>query len=297
MRVAAVDIGTNSVRLLVLEQDGSELEMNVTVVGLGRGVDHTGRLSDAAVERTLRVLDEYRRRAQALGVDRLGAVATSASRDAVNRDDFFDRAEGALGVRPDLISGTTEAELTFEGAVGGLSGPGPFLVIDIGGGSTEFALGGRQLESAASVDVGSVRLTERWLPDRPAPHHQLEFARERVEELLAIVQLPRVPQVVVGVAGAFTSLAAIHLELEFYDRTRVHHARLKREDLLDLVEDLAELSVEETAALPSLDPARAPVILAGALIAEKALAHSGAGEVVVSEEDLLTALARRLQQV
>ncbi|MGH8935785.1 MAG: exopolyphosphatase [Acidimicrobiia bacterium] len=295
MRVAAVDIGTNSVRLLVAGPGRRWLERRVRVVRLGEGVDETGRLAEAAITRAVSVLEEYGEAIRRWDVKRAEAVATSALRDAENREEFLALAERALGVRPEVIDGAEEASLAFRGALAGLAGhPPPFLVVDVGGGSTEFVFGSGSPEYSLSIDIGSVRLTERALPDRPAPQGRLETARRLVGELFAGLELPGSPATVVGVAGTFTSLAAIALELSEYDPQAVHGTRLSAEQLAGLVDRLAAMTVEETAAIPSLDPARAPVLLGGAVVAQGALRRAGAAQVVVSESDLLDGVASGL---
>jgi exopolyphosphatase/guanosine-5'-triphosphate,3'-diphosphate pyrophosphatase len=277
VKVAAVDIGTNSMRLLVVHRIGdglAELGRYERVTGLGRGVDATGELSEEAMDRTLLALSEFGGRMREMGVERRRAVATSASRDARNREMFFDRAELALGVRPEMISGDEEAALAFAGATSRTGERAPHLVIDIGGGSTEFVT----VEGGRSFDVGSVRLTDRVLTARPAPPEQVGASRALVAEMFLSVT-PFVGSVI-GVAGTWTSLARIH----HGDSNLV---RLSLADITGLVEHLSGLTEEQTAALPGLDPARAPVILAGAVIAEGAATAAGAGTVVVSENDLL----------
>ena len=296
MRVAAIDIGTNSMRLLVVDSDGAELDRRQHVTGLGRGVDLTGRLDPEAVERTVAVLEGFGTVMAELGVERAKAVATSACRDATNREAFFDRAEQALGVRPELIDGEQEARLAYRGATVDAPGPGPFLVVDIGGGSTEFVWEEHGQVVARSVQVGSVRLTERLLPDRPATFDDLATAGRHAEGLFAQVEVPVGDRRVIGVAGTWTSLAAIALELDEYDRERVHHSVLARIDVERLVERLASMTVAETAAIPALDPARAPVILAGAVIAREAMRRLAVTDVLVSEHDLLDGLAASLTE-
>ena len=259
----------------------AELGRYERVTGLGRGVDATGELSEEAMDRTLRALSEFGGRMREMGVERRRAVATSASRDARNREMFFDRAELALGVRPEMISGDEEAALAFAGATSGTGEAAPHLVIDIGGGSTEFVT----VEGGRSFDVGSVRLTDRVLTARPAPPDEVVASRALVAEMF----LPVTPFVgsVIGVAGTWTSLARIH-----HGEAKV--ARLSLSALTGLVDRLSGLTEEQTAALPGLDPARAPVILAGAVIAEGAATAAGAGKVVVSEHDLLDGVAAAL---
>lgn len=297
MRVAAVDIGTNTVRLLVADVDGdriSDIDRAVEVVGLGRGLDRTGELAEDAMDAAVTTLADYGRRLQ--GADQVRVVATSASRDASNANHFLERVTDAVGITPEVISGSDEAALAFSGAVWGAGSVGRRLVIDPGGGSTEFVIGGDQPDSAVSIDIGSVRLTDRLLETRPPSPVELEGAVAHVAEMFDKVSFEHPPDTVIGVAGTFTSLAAIHLELETYDRTRTHQTILTIGDLDDLTLRLAGLTVEETAALPSLDPKRARVILAGAVIAAEAVRSSGLEAVLVSETDLLEGIVLQLSR-
>lgn len=291
---AAVDIGTNSMRLLIVDDTDTERIRLQEVTGLGQGLGATGRLSPDAIERTVTVLADFGRVMRQEGVDTVRAVATSASRDAENRAEFFDRAEHALGVRPHLITGVEEAELAYIGATAGLELPRPHLVVDIGGGSTEFVWGLDGGIEAISVGVGSVRLTERLLPDRPADFEQLVSAYHHVEGLFVHADLPNQIGTMIGVAGTWTSLSAIALDLPAYDRARVHQSVIDRSVLDRLVVRLAGLTIEQTAALPALDPKRAPVILGGSIIAREALRRLGAQQIVVSEHDLLDGVIARL---
>ena len=300
MRVAAGDIGTNSTRLLIAEVAGERvtpLERRVVVTGLGAGVDRAGRLGEAGVARTLEVLAGYAGAARQAGAAALRVVATAAVRAAEDREEFLDRAAAALGVRPEVISGEEEAVLSFEGATSGLVGPAPYLVIDVGGGSTEFVFGTAAPDLAHSVDLGSRRLTERCLPGRPAGPAAVEAARRAAAAAFAAVGLPGIPGTVVGVGGTYTALAAIALGLPAYDPERVHGAVVTLGGLDALVARLAGMSLAAIAALPSLDPARAPVLLGGAVVGAEALRRSGRDEVVVSEADLLDGIARRLAGV
>lgn len=286
MKLAAVDIGTNSMRLLIVHHIGGglvELGRWQRVTALGSGVDSTGMLAEEAVDRTLLALAEFGGRMEQMKVTRRRAVATSASRDAANRDAFFDRAEIALGVRPDLITGDEEARLAFAGATYGLALPPPMVVIDIGGGSTEFV----SVDGGRSVDIGSVRLTERVLVHRPSLPEELAAAREMVEQHLT--GITPMEGTVIGVAGTWTSLAGIHLESE-----EIHLTELSAGDVAGLVGKLAGLTIEETADLPGFDPARAPVILAGAIIAEGAMAALAAERILTSNHDLLDGVVQQL---
>lgn len=297
MRVAAVDIGTNSTRLLIADLEGGaveEVSRRVVVTGLGQGVDSGRLLGEDAMVRTLEVLASYGADIDATGAERARAVATSATRDAGNSAEFLDRAALALGFRPDVVDGATEARLGFRGATSQIDRPAPFLMIDPGGGSTEFVFGTDVPLSVHSVDIGSVRLTERALPNRPADQGEILAAAGAADAVLASVELPGVAGTVIGVGGTYTSLAAIALGLGAYDRRRVHGSVLTLDTLGAMVEMLAGLTIDETAAIPSLDPARAGVILGGAVVAEAALRRSGCDEIVVSENDILDGIALSL---
>jgi exopolyphosphatase/guanosine-5'-triphosphate,3'-diphosphate pyrophosphatase len=297
MRVGVVDIGTNAMRLLIAEvEDGDVrwLDRRTTVTGLGAGVDASGHLDEDAMSRTVQVLASYGAALSEAGVSRARAIATSAARDAANREEFLDRAEHGLGMRPDVISGEEEAALAFAGATRAVDVSPPFVVVDIGGGSTEFVFGSDAPAYRTSVDIGSVRLTDRVLADRPASIDQVAQAQDLTAELLADVHLPAVPNRAIGVAGTFTALSAISQDLPAYDPGRVHGSTLTVTRLAELVLYLSLLSLEETAAIPSLDPARAPVILSGAVVAEEALRRCGVGEVSVSEHDSLDGVALAL---
>lgn len=294
MRVAAIDIGTNTVRLLIADKTRSglsDVERRLEVVGLGSGVDATGVLSEEAIERTLAALRGFADSVAEHDVSRVRAVATSATRDAGNAPDFLDRATRALGVRPEVISGDEEARLSYTGAMAGSSAAGSAIVIDVGGGSTEFVAGeGEEVVYSVSVNLGSVRLSDRVLQDRPVDEVRLAEARRHAAahfRALGLVDVDRV----IGVAGTFTSLAGIHLGRPQYDRELVHGHTLTQIDLDDMVEAIAPLPIDEIEALPSLHPKRAPVILGGAIVAAEALRATGHAKAVVSESDLLDGLA------
>lgn len=300
MRVAAVDIGTNTTRLLIADYrtqdlfEGERLEWRdrrVTITRLGQDVDTTGSLSEEAIGRTVAVLAGYGEAIRAWDVDRVRAVATSAARDAENRESFLQQATLAIGVTPEVISGAEEAELAFRGATAGLDGERPVLVIDLGGGSTEFVQGWAELEYAVSVDIGSIRVTERHLGAQPATAAAVEAARRAVDAALGVVTLPEPPATVVGVAGTFTALAAVALDLAAYDPAIVDGTVLGMTDLEGLVERFATMEVDEIAAIPSMEPQRAPVILGGAVVAERALALTGGSAITVSESDVLDGVA------
>jgi exopolyphosphatase/guanosine-5'-triphosphate,3'-diphosphate pyrophosphatase len=260
----------------------------VVVTGLGRGVDTTGTLSPAGIEESMVALAHFGELMEAEGVERRMAIATSAARDASNRELFFDLAQTALSVRPTLVSGEVEARLAYAGATAGVRLPQPVVVSDIGGGSTEFVT----RDGAESIDIGSVRLTERAIPNRPPPAAEMEKARSLVADLCRDVRLET--RTLIGVAGSWTSLAAIAQGLPEYSRDRVHGHRMTKGDLVSLIDSLAGKTEAETAAIPSLDPKRAPVILAGALIAEGVMEVLGMDEVLVSEHDTLDGVALEL---
>ncbi|HEX5630087.1 MAG TPA: hypothetical protein VFY15_00370, partial [Acidimicrobiia bacterium] len=203
--------------------------------------------------------------------------------------EFLDRVESLIGVRPEVLAGSEEAELSFRGATAALPGDGPTLVIDPGGGSTEFVWGVDRVEYSRSVDIGSVRLRDRMPPGNPARAGAVASGRDEARRVMAEVRLPGQPQRIIGVAGTFTSLAAIHLELAVYDRERTHGTVMHLSDLDALVDHLARLSLTEIAAIPSMDPKRAPVMLAGAIVAAEAVRLAG-DQVIVSEYDMLDAL-------
>jgi len=288
VKVGVVDIGTNSMRLLVT--DGTRDHGRwVEVTGLGRGIDRTGALSEPAIEATLQTLRRFGQQMDDGGVSVRAAIATSATRDASNREQFLDRAERALAVRPEMISAEREGRLAYAGATSDLTADTVSLVCDIGGGSTEFVESNR----VTSVDIGSVRLTDRLLGQRPPSPEELARAREHVRRLFADVASVTVGEVV-GVAGTWTSIAAIDLDLPAYDRDLVHHHSLPASRVTALVTKLASMTVEETASIPSLDPARAPVILSGSVVAEAAYGALGVESVLISERDTLDGLAAEL---
>jgi exopolyphosphatase/guanosine-5'-triphosphate,3'-diphosphate pyrophosphatase len=221
-------------------------------------------------------------------VERRAAIATSASRDAANREEFFDLARSALGVRPRLITGEEEARLAYAGATRELDLPGMVVVSDIGGGSTEFVI----VDDGTSYDIGSVRLTERAVPSRPAPANEIAAARALAGDMFSGVDLTA--DTVIGVAGTWTSLAAAAQDLPAYESDSVHGYGLARADLTALIDVLSAMSLEETAAIPSLDPMRAPVILGGALVAEAVMDALDVDVVTISEHDTLDGVADRL---
>ena len=297
MRVAGVDIGTNTVRLLVSDVIGDaiiDVARRSEVVGLGRHLEETGRIGDAALELLDTTLTSFGAVIAETGPHLIRVVATSASRDAANAEVLSEIVRSVFGAPPHIITGEDEAALAFAGARWGSDAPGPYLVIDPGGGSTEFVFGLEAPEYALSIDIGSIRLTDRLLPNRPAATHEVARAREHVAELFQAVELPGRPETVIGVAGTFRSLAAVYLDLGYYDRNMTHGVVLLQEDLDALVDRFASLSVEETEAIGSLAPQRAPVILAGAIVASEAVRRSGRDRVTVSKTGILQGIVLEL---
>jgi exopolyphosphatase / guanosine-5'-triphosphate,3'-diphosphate pyrophosphatase len=295
-RVAAVDLGTNSTRLLVADvADGriEELVRRLKITRLGEGVDERRRLLPAPIARVRNVLTDYRREAGQLGAEQTLAIATSAVRDAENGEAFLGEIEWSYGFSTRLLSGHEEAQLTFRGIATDRDIDTEILVVDIGGGSTELVAGGPDgLRFHDSLDLGAVRLSERFLSSDPPSDAELEACAEAVRALLA----ERVPEDVrpaaaLGVAGTITSLAALDLGLEEYDPDRVHGHRFGRESVGDQLARLASLPLEERREVPSLDPERAPVIVAGAVILLAVLDHFGLAEIEASERDILDGAA------
>jgi exopolyphosphatase/guanosine-5'-triphosphate,3'-diphosphate pyrophosphatase len=310
MRVAAVDCGTNSVRLLIADVTGqglTDVERLMEIVRLGEGVDRTGRLAPEALDRTFAAMRGYRKLIDQHGATATRVVATSATRDAVNRSEFVAGVREIFGVEPEVITGAEEAELSFVGATRGLlrlspetevpQGPlPPYLVVDIGGGSTEFVLGGEHVEAALSVDIGCVRLTERHLRDAgdPAPAPALESvvadieaALDRVAEAVPVSRA----NTLVGLAGSVTTVAGIALDLPFYDSERIHHSRIPAEQVHDVTRRLLAMTHGERAGIPVMHPGRIDVIGAGALILDRIVRRFAFSQVVVSEHDILDGIA------
>ena len=315
-RVAAIDCGTNSIRLLVVDVDaagrpGPDLDRRMTIVRLGEGVDATGRLAPAALDRTFAACQVFAGVLQRWQPDRLRFVATSASRDASNAGEFIDGVRERLGVEPEVVTGAEEAQLSFAGALAGLPAdiPGPVLVVDIGGGSTEFVVGpvvGPMVGAHASpvpiqghsTDIGCVRLTERHLHDDPPTPAQLAAASADIDAAIeaAAAAVPLAgARSVVGVAGSVTTIAAAVMALPGYDSERIHLARLPVADVLGSCDDLLAMTRAERAALPFMHPGRADVIGAGALILERILSairpQLAEGVLTVSEHDILDGIA------
>ena len=311
-RVASIDCGTNSIRLLVADvpSDGAHTDLlrRMEVVRLGQGVDATGCLAPEAIERTRRVLAEYAAQARDLGATAVRMVATSATRDAANRADFEDMVSATLGQLPDVVTGHEEAELSFLGATASLDRAAaahgsppprpPFLVVDIGGGSTEFVLGDADgVRGARSVDIGCVRLTERHLHGDPPSDDEVARAEADIRAALAVVRTD-VPvddaATLVGLAGSVTTVAALALELPAYDADAIHGSRIAVDAVRAVTADLLAAPRSRRAAMPVMHPGRVDVIGAGSLILRVLMDEFAMSDVVVSEHDILDGIALRL---
>ena len=302
MRVATIDIGTNSVLLLIAESNGGALQPLVeraTITRLGQGVDRNRRLLPEASARTLACLTDYAAVLREHGVSRLDVVGTSAMRDAAGGEAFIARASDVLGVAPRVIDGAEEARLTFIGALSGLAVAGDVSVFDIGGGSTEIVNGElhdatRRIDTAISLNIGSVRLFERHVQSDPPSAEEMQRVERDIAEALTRAPSFQVGATLVGVAGTVTQLAAVELELEPYDAARVHGAELTRDVVDRLATRFATLSLAERRALPGMEPSRADVIVVGSAIARAVLRWSGATKFLVSDRGVRWGLAAEL---
>jgi len=293
--VAAIDCGTNSTRLLVSDADGGELIRLMRITRLGQGVDRENRLAPEAIARTADVLQEFRRSMDDLGVDRVRMVATSAVRDAENGADFIEAAGAAVGTAPEVLTGLEEGKLAYRGANADLSPfGGDTLVVDIGGGSTEITLGREGSVSSVSLQLGCVRLTERFLTSDPPTPDEVAATRSAIGDALTWGE-QRMPQLLgldgrrrlVGLAGTVSTLASLKLKLAEYDVDRLHHATISLAEVVGLCDTLASLSATERRGLVGMVPGRADVILGGALVLEAVAARYQCPEVIVSEKDIL----------
>lgn len=318
VRVAAIDAGTNTTRLLVAEvQDGgqsprlADVERRLIFSRLGEGVDATGRLSPRGIKATTAAIAEFVDRSRGLGAARIRVAGTSAVREAANGKELLASVKGTTGLEIEVLTGEAEAALSFAGATGDLPA-GRYLVCDIGGGSTELAAGRKDgtldgpavLDGAISLQLGAVRLTERHLAHDPPAPEELDSIEADIDRTLqaASEELPEAPQKsdlpssagFVGVAGTVTSLAAINLGLKHYDPKLVHGSELTRDDVAGLYHRLARMSLPEREALPALPPGRADVIVAGCAILSRVMARWSFPAVRVSEKDILDGLALEL---
>lgn len=317
--VAAIDIGTNSVLLTIADTSGQPVEEHAEITRIGEGCDANGFLLEAAIERTLACIERYAQAISRRGATRVAIVATSATRDAANGAEFCRRVEAITGCPPEIVSGHREAELTFRGALSGLtSAPGgasrasgtsaphigrDICVFDIGGGSTEL-IRGRSLHGPAadsfeiadrtSLDIGSVRLTERFLASDPPTDRELDAVRDEVWGALAVVTPPASHECLVGVAGTVTTLCAIAQQIEPYDSALIHGQSLTRKSVQDLIERLARLPLHERRELVGLEPKRADVIVAGAILAELILSWAGSADCTVSDRGVRWGLIAEL---
>jgi exopolyphosphatase/guanosine-5'-triphosphate,3'-diphosphate pyrophosphatase len=307
-RVAAIDCGTNSLRLLIADvgparSELADVDRRMEIVRLGQGVDATGRLAPDALERTFRVLADYAREITDSGASAVRMVATSAIRDASNADEFVRGVTGILGIAPEVVSGDEEALLSFSGATAELGQPvlakdgpqPPYLVVDIGGGSTEFVLGAAAGRLAAvSMDIGCVRLTERHLHGDPPAAAQVEAATADIDAALSEVAA-KVPvaraRTLVGLAGSVTTVTGIALELPAYDAARIHHARIPAARVHEVTLGLLRTTREQRAAIGVMHPGRVDVIGAGSLVLDRIMTRFGFAEVVASEHDILDGIA------
>lgn len=298
--VAAVDCGTNSIRLLVLRADGvthTELAREVRLARLGQGVDATGEFHPDALARTFAICDEFAQLIAEHSVDEVRFVATSAARDAKNRDEFFAGVQERLGVTPQVITGDEEAELSAAGVAAGVQAQQPMLVIDIGGGSTELVCLDDGVRHAVSLNIGAVRMKERFLHDDPPTQDQVAQARRFVGVSLDQSGTPFAEvQTAVGVAGTVTSVAATVLELQEYSRDAVHGVELTRDQIHHHCERWLAQPSSVTEQEPCMPPLRASVIGAGALILDEIAARVPSGSVLVSETDILDGIALAMLQ-
>jgi len=301
MRVAAIDCGTNSIRLLIADIEGNnfrEVLRTMEIVRLGQGVDETGQFHPDAIARTLAAVDLFAIEIAKRGVQKVRFCATSATRDATNRHLFVDGVRERLGVEPEVISGEEEAALSFTGAIQDFQpSDGPFLVVDIGGGSTEFVFGTTEVEAAKSVNIGCVRMTERHFASDPATQAQIDSARTDIEEAIAIaasVVTITKAKTLIAVAGTATTVAAAALNLSEYDRYAIHLSRISAKQVHEASQMFLTKTREARLALGYMHPGRVDVIPAGALVLSQIMKATGAVEFVASESDILDGIARSL---
>ncbi len=303
MRVGAIDMGTNSTRLLVADVEGSgadarleTLDRRMQITRLGQGVDAERRLRPEAIDRTLTVLREYKAALDELGVEALRAVATSAARDAADTEAFFGPVTELLGQEPELLSGEEEARLSFLGATAGLDEPAPYLVVDIGGGSTELVCGTSEPEGLISLDMGCVRTTEQYLESDPPTPEELsqavQMARLHLTDADRVIPDAHETKTLIGLAGTVTTVAAVEMGIPEYDPDKIHHFRLSREAAEDVFRTLATESTEKRSHNPGLEPGRVDVIVGGTAVLVSVMRHYEFDEMLVSEADILDGLVR-----
>ncbi|HVM08931.1 MAG TPA: Ppx/GppA phosphatase family protein [Acidimicrobiales bacterium] len=298
MNVAAIDCGTNSTRLLVADHAGRAVDRRMTITRLGEGVDASGRLGAQAIDRVLDVLREYKEVIDRHDVKRIRMAATSAARDASNRDGFFDACEQILGVRPELLSGDEEGRLSFRGATTGLDpSEGPFLVVDIGGGSTEFVAGTTEPDGVLSVDIGCVRVTEKFLHSDPPDAGELSDAmvviRQHLDDVVREVPSSLEARRFIGLAGTVTTIATVELGVPYNDE-QVHHLLLTKDAAEDVFRTLATERLRDRVHNPGLERERADVIVGGALVLVTIMRYFDFAECLVSVSDILDGLVLSL---
>ena len=298
MRVGVVDCGTNSIRLLIADIEGNnfrEVTRQMQVVRLGQGVDETNQFHPDAISRTFAAVDLYAGEIARRGVEKLRFCATSATRDALNRAIFVDGVKERLGIEPEVISGEEEARLSFAGATREFNkADAPFLVVDIGGGSTEFVLGSDSVDSAISVNIGCVRMTERHFQSDPPTQDEIAIARRDIQNAIDIAYASvdiKSAKTLVAVAGTATTVAAAALDLPEYDRYAIHLSHISAEQVHSVSNRFLSMAREERAALGYMHPGRVDVIGAGSLVLSEIMKATGAKEFVASENDILDGMA------
>jgi exopolyphosphatase/guanosine-5'-triphosphate,3'-diphosphate pyrophosphatase len=298
MRVGVIDCGTNSIRLLIADIDGNnfrEVTRQMQVVRLGQGVDETNQFHPDALERTFAAVDLYAAELARRGVEKIRFCATSATRDATNRNIFIEGVKERLGIEPEVISGDEEARLSFAGATREFSRTdGPFLVVDIGGGSTEFVLGTDSVDTAISVNIGCVRMTERHFHNDPPTADEIALARRDIQNAIDIAYASvdiKSAKTLVCVAGTATTVAAAALDLPEYDRYAIHLSRIQADQVHDVSKRFTSMTRDERAALGYMHPGRVDVITAGSLVLSEIVKATGAKEFVASENDILDGMA------
>lgn len=297
-RVAAIDCGTNSIRLLIADISGGkfkEVLRDMEIVRLGQGVDENKSFNPDAINRTLAAVEKFKNQLTGKGVEKIRFCATSATRDAANRDLFIDGVRQILGVEVEVIPGEEEARLSFNGATKELlQSDAPFLVVDIGGGSTEFVYGNKEVEFAKSVDIGCVRMSERHLKSQPVEMSQVAQAiidiDKAIAQAAAVVPISTA-KTLVAVAGTATTIAAAALELETYDRYAIHLSRIPAEKVHKVSAAFQAMTKSEISKLGFMHPGRVDVITAGSLVLSRVMAATGATEFVASESDILDGMA------
>ena len=298
MRVGVVDCGTNSIRLLIADIEGNnfrEITRQMQVVRLGQGVDETNQFHSDALERTFAAVDLYAAEIARRGVEKIRFCATSATRDATNRNIFIDGVKERLGIEPEVISGDEEARLSFAGATREFDRTdGPFLVVDIGGGSTEFVLGSDSVDSAISVNIGCVRMSERHFHSDPPTADEIAIARSDIQNAIDIASASvdiKSAKTLVCVAGTATTVAAAALNLPEYDRYTIHLSRISADQVHAVSNRFLTMTREDRAALGYMHPGRVDVITAGSLVLSQIVKATGAKEFIASENDILDGMA------